>query len=229
MRQCGSSATIHVTGGYQTEAGGLVGLLTYRFNDTTITAEGYGTIEQCWSTANVSAAGADFQADCGGIVGQVPGGTVRQCWSAPTLSATGDGLLNIGGIAGAAYYADGYITDCWADVSGLVLPQSGGHYGGIVARIQASQVTRCLVLGNGAFAPQNAISYASWTDTAPTGCFAAAGHTAQELSEFLVSCDWNFTTVWDASGPFPILRALPAQPQRDNQTGGLTTGEQVLV
>lgn len=224
LRQCSSSATIRVTGGYQVMAGGLVGLLSSRSTSVALC-----TIEQSWSTANVSAANASFQADCGGIVGQLAVGTVRQCWSAPTLSVTGDSFLNIGGIAGAAYYADGYITDCWADVSDVVLPQSGGHYGGIVARLQASQVTRCFVLGNGAFAPRNAISYASWTDTPPTGCFATAGHTAQDLSEFLASCNWDFTTVWDASGPFPILRPLPAQPQRDHQTGGLTIGEPVLL
>lgn len=228
LRQCGSSATIRVTGGDHVQAGGLVGLVTARVTDA---PEGYGVIEQCWSTAHVSTANSSFQADCGGLVGQLYAGTIRQCWSVPTLQIDTDSRFtfqNLGGIAGSSGGKELLIADCWADVSGLTVPQGDGHYGGITGRL-GGQVTRCLVLGNGAFAPQNAISYASWTDTAPTGCFAAAGHTAQELSEFLASCGWDFTTVWDASGPFPILRALPAQPQRDNQTGGLTTGKQVLI
>lgn len=216
LRQCGSSATVHVVGGDHSMAGGLVGLLTSYISDSTITPEAYGAIEQCWSTANVSATGPSFQADCGGIVGQLAVGAIRQCWSAPTLQITTDSrytFQNLGGISGSSVARPQLlIADCWTDVSGLTLPQGGGHYGGVTGRLEG-EVTRCLVLGSDPFDPENALSYAAWTTTPPTASFALAGHTPQELADFLKTSGWDLETVWDSSGDYPVLRSLPAPPK----------------
>lgn len=220
LRRCGSDAKVTVTGGYHSCAGGLVGRQTFLGSDTKLTAEGYGVIEGCWSTAEVSVTRPGFQGDCGGLVGQVHAGTIQQSWSKPTLRVVTDSRYiyqNLGGIAGSgAGTRESHITDCWTDVSGLMIPEDGGHYGGIAGRLGA-EVARCFVLGNEDFAPENAISYASWTDVDPTNCFAMAGKTAGDLAAFYETCGWNFAAVWDNSGTYPILCALPAEAQRAAQ------------
>lgn len=229
LRQCGSSAQISVTGGYHAAAGGLVGMLTRLVNDPELTFEGYGTVEQCWSTADVTVADPMFQGDCGGIVGHFPAGTVRQCWAAPTLRITSSGqyfLENLGGIAGSIKEDDeAHLTDCWVNASKMTLPKGEGHYGGIVGRL-LGDVTRCFVVGSEKFAPENAISYASWTETPPTQCFAAAGKSADDLTAFYETCQWDFETVWDNTGIYPILRGCGSDAQRAAQ---MTTGEKILL
>lgn len=220
LRQCGSSARVSVTGGNHAMVGGLLGWQSRLANDTKLTFEGYGVVEDCWSTADVSIIEPEFQGDCGGLVGHFAAGTIRQCWAAPTVQITANAhtFQNLGGIAGSTYQRDeSHLTDCWVDASGLSVPDGGGHYGGITGRLNG-EVARCFVLGNESFAPENAISYASWTDTKPTNCFSMAGKTAGDLAAFYETCGWNFAAVWDNSGTYPILRALPAEPQRAAQT-----------
>lgn len=219
LRQCGSSAKVSVTGSFHASAGGLVGLLT-RLIDPKLTFEGYGIVEDCWSTADVSVAEPVFQGDCGGLVGHFAAGTIRRCWAAPTLRVDTDPrytFQNLGGIVGSANQHDEiHLTDCWANVSGLTIPEGDGHYGGIVGRLNG-EVARCFVLGNEAFEAENALSYASWTDVKPTDCFSMAEKTAGDLTAFYQTCGWNFVTVWDNSGGYPILRGLPAEAQRAAQ------------
>lgn len=219
LRQCGSSARVSVTGGNHAMVGGLLGWQSRLANDTKLTFEGYGVVEDCWSTADVSIIDPGFQGDCGGLVGHFAAGTIHRCWAAPTVQITANAhtFQNLGGIAGSTYQRDeSHLTDCWVDVSGLSVPDGGGHYGGITGRLNG-EVARCLVLGNEGFAPENAISYASWTDVEPTNCFSMAGKTAGDLAAFYQTCGWNFAAIWDNSGPYPVLRALPAGPQRAAQ------------
>lgn len=220
LRQCGSSAKVSVTGGYHAAAGGLVGMLTRLLNDPKLTFEGYGTVEQCWSTADMTVADPIFQGDCGGIVGHFPAGTIRQCWAAPTLRITSAGqnfFENLGGIVGSLKeYDEAHLTDCWVNASKMTIPEGDGHYGGIVGRL-SGEVTRCFVVGSDKFAPQNAVSFASWTETPPTQCFAAAGKSAADLTAFYQTCQWDFANIWDNSAGYPILRALPAELQRTMQ------------
>lgn len=229
IRNCGSSAIISTTGGDHTSCGGIIGLQT--FKDSLDDPVGYALVESCWSTATLSASGASFQSDCGGIVGQNNAGTVRNCWAKPTISISGTYIFkNQGGICGCIADGGGHsasvIQNCWAEVSNCPPLPGDGHYGGIVARAWSCTISNCFVLGTEGYAPKNAISYDSWTTGAVSGCADLTGSDQMGWEEFYSACGWDFETVWDRSGVVPILRDCDAEAQRAVQ---ITTGQQVIV
>lgn len=233
IRNCGSNAVILAEGGEHSFCGGILGLQTYDTYKWAAVDDpaAYALVESCWSTATLSASGASFQSDCGGIVGQNNAGTIRNCWAKPTISISGTYIFkNQGGICGAAYNYYGKsiasIEDCWAEVSNCRSLLGDGHYGGIVARVSDCTVSNCFVLGTEGYAPQNAITYASWTTGAVSGCANLTGGDRAQREEFYNACGWDFETVWDRSGAVPILRGCDAQAQRAVQ---IITGQQVIV
>lgn len=219
LRGCGSSAAVSVRGGGHSNAGGVVGWMSYPAAvEKTIPAEAFSLVENCWSTATVSAAGADFQSDCGGIVGQFYAGVVRSSWARPTVSIAKDSnFQNTGSIAGCMDYR-AELRDCWGDASGCQVSEGREHCGGIVGRMWGS-VSNCWVLGAEGFAPENAISFASWTSGPVTGCTDMTALSPEERKAFLDTCGWDFETVWDRSGAYPILRGCDAAAQREIQGG----------
>lgn len=218
IQKCGSTAEVSVRGGYHPVAGGLIGNQTYPIHDQSITEAAFSIVENCWSTAKVTSSGAIFQSDCGGIVGHLEAGTIRSSWAKPTVSVADDRyiFINVGGIAGAVY-EKGIISDCWANASGIAVPADGGHYGGITGRM-AGSVSNCFALGTSKFAPENSITYASWTEGPVTACMDMAGASQAQLDAFYQSCGWDFEMVWDKSGALPILRGNDAAAQRAAQS-----------
>ena len=147
-------------------------------------------------------------------------GTIRGCWAKPTVSiAKGFDYQNTGSIAGALYNNQSKIQDCWGDASGCPVSRDGEHCGGIVGRVRDGSVSNCWVLGAGNFAPKDAISYASWTSGPVTGCVDMTALSPGERRTFLAACGWDFDTVWDRSGAYPILRSCDAAAQRAVQEG----------
>lgn len=235
IRNCGSNAVISAEGGEHSYCGGILGLQTYNKNKVAAVDDpaAYTLVESCWSTATLSASGASFQSDCGGLVGQNNAGTIRNCWAKPTISMSGSYTYifkNQGGICGALYNDGGSsiasIEDCWAEVSGCQPLPGDGHYGGIVARAWTCTISNCFVLGTEGYAPKNAISYDSWTTGTVSGCADLTGSGRAQWEEFYNACGWDFETVWDRSGAVPILRVCDAQAQRAVQ---IITGQQVIV
>ncbi len=217
LRGCCSSTAVSVQGGRHSSAGGLVGQMTWPVVTTgEIPEEALPRIENCWSTATASAAGASFQSDCGGIAGQVATGAIQGCWAKPTVSiAKGDNYQNTGSIAGClSEWAK--IQDCWGDASDCQVSKDGEHCGGIVGRMWGS-VSNCWVLGAENFAPKDTISYASWTSGPVTGCVDMTALSSEKREAFYGSCGWDFDAVWDKSGAYPILRSCDAVAQRTAQ------------
>ena len=134
MTGCGATGTVAAEGGIQTAVGGIVGLVTYLGDSAPTGSLKDDGIVNCWSTARLSAAGAIFQSDCGGIVGQLNYGTLSGCWAKPVIALSGPTYPNAGGVAGACYEG-GTLSDCW--VNGTGLPSGGGvRSGGIVGRLR---------------------------------------------------------------------------------------------
>lgn len=224
IRDCGSTAVVAATGGKQSYCGGILGLQSYNPTQEAAVDDpaAYALVENCWSTATVSASGASFQSDCGGVVGQNCAGTVRSCWAQPVITISGTYIFkNQGGICGAVYDGNGrtiaLIENCWAEVSNCPSSPEDGHYGGIVARVSNCAVSNCFVLGTDGYAPENAITYASWTSGTVTGCADFTGTTQSQREAFYTSCGWDFETVWDNAGNYPILRGCDAEAQRAAQ------------
>lgn len=203
---CGAAGSVTAQGGEHANAGGIVGLLTYgqvnggsRVDDW---AEwNLGSLENCWSTAEVFASAASFQAEAGGLVGQLNAGTVKSCWASPTVSLSGGTFQDLGAIA-ASCRARASISDCWADVSHVA---TGGslHAGGITGPLESS-VSNCYVIGASKFGKSNAITFESWNSGTVSSCADFTDSTAK--GPFLRDCGWDFTKIWDASGAYPILR-----------------------
>lgn len=219
LQGCGSSASVSACGGYHVGVGGIVGDMSWpKATGREIPEEARCQVENCWSTATVSASGVGFQSDCGGIVGQIDEGMVRGCWASPTVFiATSSTFQNTGSIAGCLSES-ARVQDCWGNASGCQVSEGREHCGGIVGRMWGS-VSNCWVLGAEGFAPENAISFASWTFGPVTGCGDMTALSPEERKAFLDTCGWDFETVWDRSGAYPILRGCDAAPQREAQGG----------
>ena len=223
MLRCGSTAEIYVDGGNETTVGGLIGLRTLRAekDENEWKEAEYGCVENCWSTATITAKNMSFEGDCGGLIGQHWAGVVRNCWAKPVISVENGSYQNVGGIVGKAVEF-GCVSDCWAEVSGLDAEKAGEtasgsyHYGGIMGR-QDNELTNCFVLGNSHLAPENAISYKPWSFADVVNCVDLTNSTAEQRKAFYESCGWDFETVWDNSGVYPILRGCDADAQREAQ------------
>lgn len=217
---CGSTAELTVIGSYFTCAGGLAGLSSIHVEmPHDLTFEEYNLIENCWSTAKITAKNMSFQGDCGGLIGQHYAGVVRSCWAKPVISVEDKDFYNIhnvGAVVGKAIGV-GSVSDCWGNVAGLdVKILSGYRYGGIMGR-QDNELTNCFVLGNSQLAPENAISYKAWSFADVVNCVDLTNSTAEQRKAFYESCGWDFETVWDNSGVYPILRGCDADAQREAQ------------
>ena len=213
--QCGASGAVAAQGGNFACAGGLVGSLTYAENAADNWPEGcFGSLEHCWSTAQVTATNADFQSEAGGLVGQLTGGTVKGCWSKPTVSILDGGSFeNVGAIAGSCRIRAS-ITDCWANVADI---EVGGnlHAGGITGRLEGT-VTNCYVIGASQFESCDAITFQKWNTGTVSSCADLTETTAN--TPFLKACGWDFTNVWDTSGAYPVLRGCDRIAQQRAQT-----------
>lgn len=211
---CGGNGAVSVTGGYQTNAGGLIGLATYPGTEAPAKAADEW-IENCWSTAVVKSDGAAYQSDCGGIVGNLSSGQIRSSWAKPTISNAGNGMSNIGGIAGACYEG-GSITDCWTNAASCY---SGGSLrtGGIVGRLKGT-ISNCYAVGAGKLGSKNAIAFAQWNDGSVTASVDLTNRSAAQKQAFYKSCGWDFLSIWDQSGINPILRRCSAANQRAAQS-----------
>lgn len=201
-------------GGSHTNAGGLIGILTYLGTTPPTGKPSADIVENCWSTATIASKGAGLQSDCGGIAGHIKYGKIATSWAKPTISIANSALPNIGGIAGACY-EDGSITDCWANAASC---GSGGslHTGGIVGRL-AGRLSNCYAIGAKALGGENAIAFAQWNDGSVTASVDLTNQSAAQKQAFYKICGWDFLSVWDQSGTNPILRSCSAANQRAAQ------------
>lgn len=221
LSDCGAVADISVDGGYIVCAGGLLGLRSVHAEmPRDLPTEEYGVLENCWSTATITVKGMGFEGDCGGLIGQHFAGVVRSCWAKPVISVEDKDSYhfhNVGAVVGKAVEI-GSVSDCWGDASGVDVKTTSGlyHYGGIMGR-QDTKLTNCFVLGNSRLAPENAISYKPWSFADVVNCVDLTNATAEQRKAFYESCGWDFETVWDNSGVYPILRGCDADAQREAQ------------
>lgn len=210
---CTASGAVSAQGGYHSSAGGLTSFLAFTYPRDSYERpnpadpdfeEKVGVIQNCWSTASISASGASFQSDCGGLAGQLSPAVLRTSWARPTITLEGPTYQNAGGIAGSSYYG-GSIENCWANARDCA---AGGelHSGGVAGRISESWVKDCYVLGADRFSPQDAIVFADWNDGTVSGCIDAGRATPSEKRQ--VYQGWNSSAVWDRNQDNPILREM---------------------
>ena len=215
MTGCGSTGTVAAEGGYQTAVGGIVGLVTYLGDSAPTGSLKDDGIVNCWSTARLSAAGAIFQSDCGGIVGQLNFGTLSGCWAKPVIALSGPTYPNAGGVAGACYEG-GTLSDCW--VNGTGLPSGGGvRSGGIVGRLRGGAVANSFALGTGPIGTVNAIAFAAVNDGSVSGSADLTGPSAAQRAAFLGTCGWDFVDTWEQTGGLPLLKNMDSVRQRAAQ------------
>ena len=148
-------------------------------------------------------------------MGQLYAGTAKQSWAKPTVTVNGGSYQNVGAIAGSCRQM-GFISDCWANASGL---SAGGdlHTGGIVGRLDQGAVSNCFTLGAGRLGGGNAIAFQSWNDGAVAASADMTGIAQSAKDLFLQSCGWDFADVWDKSGAYPRLRSCDPTAQRAAQ------------
>lgn len=215
MTGCGSTGTVAAEGGYQTAVGGIVGLVTYLGDSAPTGSLKDDGIVNCWSTARLSAAGAIFQSDCGGIVGQLNYGTLSGCWAKPVIALSGPTYPNAGGVAGACYEG-GTLSDCW--VNGTGLPSGGGvRSGGIVGRLRGGAVANSFALGTDSIGTVNAIAFAAVNDGSVSGSADLTGPSAAQRAAFLGTCGWDFVDTWEQTGGLPLLKNMDSVRQRAAQ------------
>ena len=215
MTGCGATGTVAAEGGYQTAVGGIVGLVTYLGDSAPTGSLKDDGIVNCWSTARLSAAGAIFQSDCGGIVGQLNYGTLSGCWAKPVIALSGPTYPNAGGVAGACYEG-GTLSDCW--VNGTGLPSGGGvRSGGIVGRLRGGAVANSFALGTGPIGTVNAIAFAAVNDGSVSGSADLTGPSAAQRAAFLGTCGWDFVDTWEQTGGLPLLKNMDSVRQRAAQ------------
>ena len=215
MTGCGASGTVAAEGGIQTAVGGIVGLVTYLGDSAPTGSLKDDGIVNCWSTARLSAAGAIFQSDCGGIVGQLNYGTLSGCWAKPVIALSGPTYPNAGGVAGACYEG-GTLSDCW--VNGTGLPSGGGvRSGGIVGRLRGGAVANSFALGTGPIGTVNAIAFAAVNDGSVSGSADLTGPSAAQRAAFLGTCGWDFVDTWEQTGGLPLLKNMDSVRQRAAQ------------
>ena len=216
MTGCGATGTVAAEGGYQTAVGGIVGLVTYLGDSAPTGSLKDDGIVNCWSTARLSAAGAIFQSDCGGIVGQLNYGTLSGCWAKPVIALSGPTYPNAGGVAGACYEG-GTLSDCW--VNGTGLPSGGGvRSGGIVGRLRGGAVANSFALGTGPIGTVNAIAFAAVNDGSVSGSADLTGPSAAQRAAFLGTCGWDFVDTWEQTGGLPLLKNMDSVRQRAAQS-----------
>ena len=215
MTGCGATGTVAAEGGIQTAVGGIVGLVTYLGDSAPTGSLKDDGIVNCWSTARLSAAGAIFQSDCGGIVGQLNYGTLSGCWAKPVIALSGPTYPNAGGVAGACYEG-GTLSDCW--VNGTGLPSGGGvRSGGIVGRLRGGAVANSFALGAGPIGTVNAIAFAAVNDGSVSGSADLTGPSAAQRAAFLGTCGWDFVDTWEQTGGLPLLKNMDSVRQRAAQ------------
>lgn len=215
MTGCGATGTLAAEGGIQTAVGGIVGLVTYLGDSAPTGSLKDDGIVNCWSTARLSAAGAIFQSDCGGIVGQLNFGTLSGCWAKPVIALSGPTYPNAGGVAGACYEG-GTLSDCW--VNGTGLPSGGGvRSGGIVGRLRGGAVANSFALGTGPIGTVNAIAFAAVNDGSVSGSADLTGPSAAQRAAFLGTCGWDFVDTWEQTGGLPLLKNMDSVRQRAAQ------------
>ena len=215
MTGCGATGTVAAEGGYQTAVGGVAGLVTYLGSSAPTGSLKDDGIVNCWSTARLSAAGAIFQSDCGGIVGQLNYGTLSGCWAKPVIALSGPTYPNAGGVAGACYEG-GTLSDCW--VNGTGLPSGGGvRSGGIVGRLRGGAVANSFALGTGPIGTVNAIAFAAVNDGSVSGSADLTGPSAAQRAAFLGTCGWDFVDTWEQTGGLPLLKNMDSVRQRAAQ------------
>lgn len=217
VKGCSAEGTVSAQGGAHSTIGGLVGLFNGLHGQLGVPVEpDFCGMRDCWSTAQVSGKDASFQCDAGGLIGQLNSGTLERCWAKPTvLVDSGDSVFqNAGAITGACYDY-GSISDCWANAAGVA---AGGtrHSGGITGRL-AGSVSNCFTLGSSSVETENAIAFVDWNSGSVTASTDMTGVSQKDRDEFLKSCGWNFTDIWDRSGAYPVLRNCGGAPQRTAQ------------
>lgn len=212
MINCGAEGVVTVEGGNHTTAGGLIGIMAYPSDQGPLDLkENTDAVTGCWSTAEISASGAGFQSDCGGIVGNLSAGQVRSSWAKPTITIDGSAMSNIGGIAGACYEKC-RILDCWTNASNLAVG-SGRRTGGIAGRL-AGEIGNCYTVGTEQLGSDNALAFAQWNTGTVNNCAALTNMTKDQAKAFFQACGWDMETVWQLDGDRAILRDCDAEAQR---------------
>ncbi|USF26846.1 hypothetical protein N510_001779 [Firmicutes bacterium ASF500] len=210
---CGASGTASAQGGNHSNAGGLAAFLSFTYKADHFLPpdpasddfeDKVAVIQNCWSTAALSASGSSFQSDCGGLAGQLSPAIIRTSWAKPTVTIKGPTYQNIGGITGSCYY-NSIIEDCWANAQGCSV-EGSLRTGGIVARVSDGMIANCYTLGTEKLSPKNAIAFADWNDGTISSCADLGRASQSERNQFYRSCGWDFSKIWDKNQTYPTLR-----------------------
>lgn len=119
----------------------IIGTNGSRFLGGIVGSSGFGTINNCYVTGNVS--GGDNCAEIGGLVGFVVQSTITNCYTTASVSA-GEDANNLGGLVG--YFATGRIFNCYA-TSSLSGGNSSKGLGGLVGS-NGSTISNCYATGS---------------------------------------------------------------------------------
>ena len=97
-----AGGNVSAKGGYQSTAGGVVGLLT---NSTSASGDSSApsVLNNSYATGSVTASDAEMQNNAGGAAGQIMVVSATNCWASGNVSASGNpGYFNAaGGFAGS--------------------------------------------------------------------------------------------------------------------------------
>jgi hypothetical protein len=164
-------------------------------------ASEYVEISDCYSTEDVSAEGTG-EVYAGGILGDTAASntnnnTIKRCYVLGDISAAGSGYKRVGGIAGNVKTGSGSITGC-AVLSGTVSYNTGS---GTAKRIVGS--TGSISLDNNI--ARNPMSGGSWTVNAD-GQDGADVSVPASQSDFEITLEWDFSSVWKWQGGYPVLQ-----------------------
>lgn len=236
VTDCGSSASVAISGGNHTMAGGFAG-----YTNSQIT--------RCYALGDVFAGGGQTQNDAGGFVGQTYDGTsISACWCAGNVRAEGEPVFfnMTGGFVGGFYH--GTIKDCYAkgDVyaENALLGGFAGRFGAQMINCYSTSkasekhmgeiVSGASLIGAGFGSGETATYCGDFLDSTDSILarplfYDDASHAdgsiesvtiAQILgSEAYVSRGWDFDTVWimpDKNDTYklPVLRGVYEDLQR---------------
>jgi hypothetical protein len=225
VTRCFSEGSVTATGGNLPYAGGVAGYNSQVGKKTGTPA----TIENCYSTAAVTAASASKTALAGGIAGANGAGAfIAKCYSTGVVTAqvAGNGTdetggsvgpmtaANAGGIAGAQYVSDGdvhpTITACAALTASITGTDSASEAAWNIYRIAGAGYPDTedtgVFIGNIAYSAMSVPNHAdSWDKTANGK--DGADETAKPAQSVYTGMGWDFASVWRmGTDGYPVFK-----------------------
>jgi hypothetical protein len=223
VTRCSSQGTVTATGGTLPYAGGVAG-----YNSggdiANPTADTEAVIENCYSTATVNAVSSSKAALAGGIAGSnACRARISKCYATGAVTATVNGnsaddiggslgvmvAASAGGIAGAQYYKGPLVIEYCAALNTSITGTDSASSGAVwnIYRIAGAGAVGSDI---GVFKVNIAYSGMTITPQRPP-TVSATGKDGADTGEkpaqgVYTGMGWDFNTVWQMSGDYPVLR-----------------------